>query len=83
LAPDRDGRPWRYLERGVQPVEVTVLDDGGAERRFSRRVEVPPYLLAGETARVTIGPLPGVKLPARKVRLVGPLLEGAEVEPQR
>jgi hypothetical protein len=72
------GLPWRYLDRGMQDVEVTLTDHRGVTKTFTRRLEVPPYLLPEEVEVLTPGPFDGLEGPLRTVRVRGPLLEDYE-----
>jgi hypothetical protein len=75
VAPAPFGQPWRYLTRGLQQVTVTLTDANGVRRSFARKIKIPPYLLAEETAVLQLGPFDGITEPVTDVRVEGELLE--------
>jgi len=78
-AADRD-KPWRCLERGLGDITVEVISRDGAVQLFAKSFTIPPYLLRGESACVTLDKVRGDFAGACRLRLRGPLLEGFETD---
>ncbi len=83
VTPAEPGRPWRCLERGVSKLDVVLTDGAGKEHCYEKAIDVPPYLLAGETATVKIGRLRGAPKDFQRLRIRGPLIETYVEEPFR
>jgi hypothetical protein len=79
VAPDEQDRAWRYLDRGVQQIEVTVTDGAGRVTHNKVTCEVPSYCLPEERAPVKLGPITSWPAGPARVRLEGPLLEPFEL----
>lgn len=83
VTPAERGRAWRYLERGISTVDVAFTDGTGREHRYEKAIDVPPYLLAGETATVKIGRLRGAPKEFQRLQIRGPLIDAYVEEPFR
>jgi hypothetical protein len=68
------GKPWRYLERGLDEVDVTLVGTDGAEHSYRATIAPPTYLLAGESATVSIGKLNGGPAEVRAVHVRGKVI---------
>jgi hypothetical protein len=75
VAAAQPGQPWRYLTRGLQKVMVTLTDARGISCSFQRKIKIPPYLLAEETAVLPLGPFDGLTEPVTEIRVEGGMLE--------
>jgi hypothetical protein len=67
--------PWRSLARGQSDVELVVTDCEGMEYRFTKTVEMPPYLLPGESASLKIGKIRGPSKKIKRIRIRGSLIQ--------
>ncbi len=83
VAPAEPGQAWRYLERGVSTVDVLLTDGAGKEYRYRKTIDVPPYLLAGETATLKVGRLRGIPKDIQSLHIRGPLIDPYIEEPFR
>jgi hypothetical protein len=66
--------PWKFLERSMSQVELVITDGAGKVHRFTREVEMPPYLLAGESAALKIGKFRGIPKTIKHIHIQGPFI---------
>jgi hypothetical protein len=75
VVPAGHGLPWRYLNQGTADLEIVLVDSKGKEHRFVSSVEIPPYLLAEESARLKLGSFRGGPDHVERVRIRGSVIE--------
>jgi hypothetical protein len=78
VTPAEQGLPWRYLDQGSAAFEIGLVDQSDKEYWFTASVEVPPYLLAEETATLKLGSFRGGPNRVRRLRLRGAVIQPFE-----
>jgi hypothetical protein len=80
VVPAEKERPWRFLDQGTAELEIVLVDPEGKEYRYASSVQVPPYLLAEESATLKLGNFRGGPKQVQRLRLRGPLFQPYEAE---
>jgi hypothetical protein len=75
VTPAEPGLPWRFLDRGKTEMDVVLVGTDGREYRHRKPVAVPPYLLPGETATISIGGLRAGRSEVRSVSISADVIQ--------